>query len=60
MSIIRHFEASPDERSAYLKMRRAVAGMSDDAVDSPEEEEEEINANANNTESMQRCQLLKI
>ena len=46
MSIIRHFEASPDERSAYLKMRRAVAGMSDDEVSSQEEEEEEINANA--------------
>tara|TARA_B100001559_G_scaffold314815_1_gene315739 strand:- start:137 stop:1387 length:1251 start_codon:yes stop_codon:yes gene_type:complete len=45
MSIIRHFEASPDERSAYLKMRRAVAGMSDDEVNS-QEEEEEINANA--------------
>ncbi|MBB5514841.1 DNA gyrase subunit A [Rubricella aquisinus] len=26
MSVIRHFEASPDERAAYLKMRRAVAG----------------------------------
>ncbi len=26
MSVIRHFEATPDERSAYLKMRRAVAG----------------------------------
>ena len=46
MSIIRHFEASPDERSAYLKMRRAVAGMSDEEVNSQEEEEEEINANA--------------
>jgi len=46
MSIIRHFEASPDERSAYLKMRRAVAGMSDDEMSSQEEEEEEINANA--------------
>ncbi len=46
MSIIRHFEASPDERSAYLKMRRAVAGMSDDAVGSQEEEDEEINENA--------------
>ena len=46
MSIIRHFEASPDERSAYLKMRRAVAGMSDDEVSPQEEEEEEINANA--------------
>jgi len=46
MSIIRHFEASSDERSAYLKMRRAVAGMSDEEVSSQEEEEEEINANA--------------
>ena len=26
MAIIRHFEATPDERAAYLKMRRAVAG----------------------------------
>ena len=46
MSIIRHFEASPDERSAYLKMRRAVAGMSDDEVSAQEDEDEEINANA--------------
>jgi DNA gyrase subunit A len=46
MSIIRHFEASSDERSAYLKMRRAVAGMSDDEVSAQEDEDEEINANA--------------
>ena len=26
LSILRHFEAQPEERSAYLKMRRAVAG----------------------------------
>ncbi|MBE0413848.1 DNA gyrase subunit A [Yoonia sp.] len=31
MSIIRHFEADPAERAAYLKMRRAMAGLSDDA-----------------------------
>ena len=31
MSIIRHFEASPEDRVAYLKMRRAVAGVADDA-----------------------------
>jgi DNA gyrase subunit A len=31
MSIIRHFEASSDERAAYLKMRRAMAGLADDA-----------------------------
>ncbi|PTX55820.1 DNA gyrase subunit A [Litoreibacter ponti] len=30
MSVIRHFEADPAERSAYLKMRRAVMGLADD------------------------------
>jgi len=30
MSIIRHFEATADERAAYLKMRRAMAGVADD------------------------------
>ncbi len=31
MSVIRHFEASPEERAGYLKMRRAAAGIADDA-----------------------------
>ncbi len=31
MSVIRHFRAEADERAAYLKMRRAVAGLADDA-----------------------------
>ncbi|MCL4136104.1 UNVERIFIED_CONTAM: hypothetical protein GTU68_062342, partial [Idotea baltica] len=31
MSIIRHFDAGSDERAAYLKMRRAMAGIADDA-----------------------------
>ncbi len=31
MSVIRHFQATPEERAAYLKMRRAVAGLADDA-----------------------------
>jgi len=35
MAVIRHFEATPEERAAYLKMRRAVAGA-------PEEEEIEV------------------
>ncbi len=43
MSIIRHFVATPDERAAYLKMRRAVAGMVDDDVAS---DEDETNPNA--------------
>jgi DNA gyrase subunit A len=44
MSILRHFEASSDERAAYLKMRRAVAGMVDD--EGAGTEDEEVSANA--------------
>ena len=44
MSILRHFEASSDERAAYLKMRRAVAGMVDD--EGVGTEDEEVSANA--------------
>ena len=46
MSVIRHFEATPDERSAYLKMRRAVAGLADDAESVPDEDDGDANANA--------------
>jgi DNA gyrase subunit A len=35
MSVIRHFEAASDERAAYLKMRRAVAGD----TETPEDDE---------------------
>ncbi len=38
MSIVRHFEATSDERIAYLKMRRAAAGADDVADDADEEE----------------------
>ena len=37
MSIIRHFDATSDERAAYLKMRRAIAGMVDEDGSSDEE-----------------------
>ncbi|SMX34984.1 DNA gyrase subunit A [Actibacterium lipolyticum] len=37
MAVIRHFEASSEERAAYLKMRRAVAGLADDAESDEEE-----------------------
>jgi DNA gyrase subunit A len=30
MAVIRHFEAEAPERAAYLKMRRAMAGLADD------------------------------
>jgi DNA gyrase subunit A len=39
MSVIRHFEATPEERAAYLKMRRAVAGALDDGAEADEDEE---------------------
>jgi len=38
MAVIRHFEAGAEERGAYLKMRRAVAGLADDAETDDEEE----------------------
>ena len=38
MSVIRHFDATADERAAYLKMRRAIAGLADEA-DAPDEDE---------------------
>jgi len=38
MAVIRHFEADPAERAAYLKMRRAVAGLADDAESEDDEE----------------------
>ncbi|MBJ6371596.1 DNA gyrase subunit A [Sedimentitalea arenosa] len=37
MSVIRHYEATPEDRAAYLKMRRAVAGLTDE--DNGEDEE---------------------
>src|SRR6056297_1031412 len=40
MAVIRHFEADPAERAAYLKMRRAVAGLADDAEVEIEDDED--------------------
>ncbi|MEM7544502.1 MAG: DNA gyrase subunit A [Pseudomonadota bacterium] len=37
MSVIRHFDATSEERQAYLKMRRAVAGAIDEDADNDEE-----------------------
>jgi DNA gyrase subunit A len=39
MSIIPHFEAEASERAAYLKMRRAMAGLADDAEVSDDEDD---------------------
>ncbi len=38
MSVIRHFVATPEERAGYLKMRRAVMGLGDDAEADDEEQ----------------------
>ncbi|WP_209596443.1 DNA gyrase subunit A [Ruegeria sp. HKCCSP351] len=37
MSVIRHFEATPEDRVAYLKMRRAVAGLTEEDAGDDEE-----------------------
>jgi len=37
MSIIRHFEATPEEREAYLKQRRLMAGITEEDTDDEEE-----------------------
>ncbi len=39
MAVIRHFEASPEERAAYLKMRRAVAGSTEEGEEAEAGEE---------------------
>ncbi|WP_375259339.1 DNA gyrase subunit A [Citreimonas sp.] len=46
MSIIRHFEASPAERVAYLKMRRAMAGLTDETEVETDEDEEAASTDA--------------
>ena len=40
MSVIRHFEADPQERTAYLKQRRLMAGNTDEVE--PDEDEEAV------------------
>ncbi len=39
MSVIRHFEAEPSERAAYLKQRRLMAGAADEEVEADDDEE---------------------
>ncbi len=44
MAIIRHFEADPAERAAYLKQRRLVAGAPDDADAQSDDEDDAVEA----------------
>ena len=46
MSIIRHFDATSEERAAYLKMRRAMAGLTDE--DASDEDGVEADPNFSN------------
>jgi DNA gyrase subunit A len=39
MSVIRHFEATPEERASYLKQRRLMAGAIDEEPEADEDEE---------------------
>ncbi|MEN9410249.1 MAG: hypothetical protein RL216_2223 [Pseudomonadota bacterium] len=39
MAIIRHFEATPEEREAYLKQRRLMAGAVEDESEADDDEE---------------------
>ncbi|WP_434622042.1 DNA gyrase subunit A [Tabrizicola sp. M-4] len=39
MAIIRHFDATPEEREAYLKQRRLMAGAVDDEAEADDDEE---------------------
>ncbi|GHE04940.1 DNA gyrase subunit A [Defluviimonas sp. 20V17] len=41
MSVIRHFEAASEERAAYLKQRRLMAGVTEDEAE-PDEDEEAV------------------
>ena len=44
MAVIPHFEADAPERVAYLKMRRAMAGIADEAEAEAEEDEDNVAA----------------
>ena len=54
LAILRHMEASADERSAFLKMRRAVAGEPDVAEGAPEPADSAEEGSADATISSER------
>ena len=57
MSVIHHFEATSDERVAYLKMRRAAAGVTEDS-DEPASADEEV-GDGNMTISQERYEEMR-
>ncbi len=58
MSVIRHFEATPEERTAYLKLRRALAGLNEDDLDDDDETVADANISPERFEEMQAVEDL--
>lgn len=46
LAVIRHFEATPEERVAFIKMKRAVMGQTDDDAVDTDEEDDNVEAGA--------------
>ena len=55
MAILRHFEATPDERAAYLRMRRAVAGEAAEDQAPVDAEEAERRRLDSRPSAMRKC-----
>ena len=58
MSVIRHFDATADERAAYLKMRRQLAGAGEEEAVSDEEVNENASISSERFEEMQAAENL--
>jgi DNA gyrase subunit A len=58
MSIIRHFDATSEERTAYLKMRRAMAGIPDDSEIDEEDAPADPNFSTERYAEMSACENL--
>ncbi len=50
MSIIRHFEATPEERAAFIRMKRAIMGATDEDATEVDEDEAPTEAGPLSTE----------
>jgi DNA gyrase subunit A len=58
MSIIRHFDATSEERTAYLKMRRAMAGLADDTDADEDDAPADPNFSTERYAEMSTCENL--
>jgi DNA gyrase subunit A len=58
MSVIRHFQATTDERAAYLKMRRAAEGAGEEEADVDEDASADAEINQERFEEMRAAENL--